>query len=150
MGIHSMTSQRKPLTPKEIKLVKGIAEGKTKRQAALDAYEVKTPETASSMASEALRKPNVQDALARAFEKYGITIDAAIAPIGKALTATKVVIHGNKEDAFAEVVDDIELQLKGHDRVMKLMGIGKDDTGGTQVINNFIMMSAEKKDKYGF
>jgi len=146
-----MSTQRKPLTPKEIKLVKGIAEGKTKRQAAMDAYNTKTIETAGVVASEVLRKPNVKDALAEAFERHGITIDAAIAPVGKALTATKVVITGSDKDGhFAEVVDDIDLQLKGHDRVMKLMGIGKEDTGGTKVINNFITLSAEKKDKYGF
>lgn len=145
-----MTEQRRPLTSKEIKLVKGIAEGKKKRHAAKEAGYTGSPETISVTASQTLKKPNVQEALAAAFEKHGITIDAAIAPVGKALVATKVVIHGNAEDAFAEVVDDIELQLKGHDRVMKLMNIGRDDTGSKQVINNFIMMSDEKKEKYGF
>lgn len=145
-----MSKQRKPLTPKEIKLVKGIAEGKTKQKAALEAYNSSTPEIASVTASKVLKKANVQDALAEAFERHGITIDAAIAPVGKALKATKVVIHGNGEEAFAEVVEDIELQLKGHDRVMKLMNLGKDASDSPKVINNFIMLSADKKEKYGF
>lgn len=141
-------TQRKPLTPKEIKLVKGIAEGKTRRAAAMAAYDVKNVETASAVASEVLAKPNVQEALAAAFEKHGITIDAAIAPIGKALKATKVVIHGNGEEAFAEVVEDVELQLKGSDRVLKIMNIGQQ--AGGQTVNNFLLMSSTKKDEYGF
>ena len=139
-------TQRRPLTPKEIKLVKGIAEGKTKQRAAMDAYDVAKPETASSMASEALKKPNVAEALAAAFEKHGITIDAAIAPVGKALKATKVVFHGDEDgQKFAEVVDDVELQLKGHDRAMRLMGIGQQ-TGDVTI--NFINQSSDQRKVY--
>lgn len=119
-------TQRRPLkttTVKEKKFIKGIVEGKTKRQAAKDAGYTGSPETLSVTASQVLKNPNVQEELAKALDKHGITLDKAIEPVAKALKATKVVIHGDKEDAFAEVVDDIELQLKGHDRAMKLMGI---------------------------
>jgi len=140
-----MLKQRKPLTPKEIKLVKGIAEGKTKQAAALVAYKSSTPEIASVTASKALKKTNVQEALAEAFAAHGITIDHAIAPIGKALKATKVVIHGNGDEAFAEVVEDVELQLKGSDRALKLMGIGQQ-TGDVTI--NFINQSEDQRGVY--
>lgn len=142
-----MDKQRtKPLTYKENKLIKGIASGKTRRQAALDAYDTTSPETASAIASETLAKPNVQEALAKAFEDNGITLNAAIAPIGKALIATKVVIHGNKDEAFAEVVEDVDLQLKGSDRALRLMGIGQTNDG---VTNNFLVITDTQKDLYG-
>ncbi len=137
--------QRKPLTQKEIKLVKGIASGKTRQAAALAAYDASSPETASSIATATLKKVNVQEALAEAFEKNGITIGAAIAPIGKAMKATKVVIHGNGDDAFAEVVEDLELQLKGSDRALKLMGIGQQSG---DVTINFINHSQEQRKVY--
>jgi len=53
-----MAAKRKKaraLTVKERKLTKGIAEGKTKQQAAMEAYDAATPETASAIASETLK-----------------------------------------------------------------------------------------------
>ncbi len=138
-----MTSQRQPLSIKEIKLVKGIAEGKKKRHAAKAAGYTGSPETLSVTASKTLKKVNVQEALANALREHGITLDAAIAPIGRALTATKVSISGNGESAFAEVVEDIDLQLKGSDRALKLMGIGQQE-----VTINFISHAQEQRNLY--
>jgi phage terminase small subunit len=134
------------LTPKQAKFVEGIAKGKKQYQAALDAYDTTDERVATAIATENLSKPSIRQALEPIFEKHNINIDSAIAPIGKALTATKVVIHGNKEDAFAEVVEDLDMQLKGSDRALKLMGIGQDKTGDT--INNFGQMIVSKGDKY--
>ncbi len=85
----------------------------------------------------------MQEALANALREHGITLDAAIAPIGRALTATKVSISGNGESAFAEVVEDIDLQLKGSDRALKLMGIGQQE-----VTINFISHAQEQRNLY--
>jgi hypothetical protein len=133
------------ITVKEAKLIKGIAEGKTKQRAAMEAYNASTPESASSIASYALKKVDVQEALQIALRKHGITLDQAIAPIGKALNATKVQITGQGDQAFAEVVEDIDLQLKGSDRALKLMGIGQQEGGNTF---NFINIAERQRQKY--
>lgn len=139
-------AQLKQLSKKQIDIVKGKVAGKSGREIGKQVYPNAKPETQSVMVSREIKKDNVQAALQEAFKKNGITLDAAIEPIGKALKATKIVIHGNKEDAFAEEVEDLDLQLKGSDRALKLMGIGQDTSG---VTNNFLIISSEQKEKYG-
>lgn len=134
------------LTPKQAKFVEGIAKGKNQTQSALEAYDTDDPDVAKVIASQNLTKVNIKDALEPIFAKHNINLETAIAPIGKALTATKVVIHGNAEEAFAEVVEDLDMQLKGSDRALKLMGIGQDKEGAT--INNFGNMVITKGNKY--
>lgn len=137
---------KKPLTIKEKVLIKGVAAGKTKRQSAREAGFTGSDEVVSVTASKVLSKSNVKEALELALVKHGITLDAAIEPIGKALTATKVVITGNDTDGhFAEVVEDLDMQLKGSDRALKLMGVGKEE-GGVNI--TFINQVREKKDLY--
>lgn len=139
---------KQELTVKQAKLVKGRAEGKTILQAANDANYLPNAkdEVRRVEASKTLQKPYVKEALDIAFKKHGIDLDSAIAPIGKALKATKVQIHGNGEEAFAEVVEDIDLQLKGSDRALKLMGVSsKDENGSTY---NFVQVINNKADKY--
>lgn len=131
------------ITVKEAKLIKGIAEGKTKRQAAMDAYDTNTIETAAVIASEVLRKPNVQEALDIALDKYGLTIERAVEPINKALNAKKIVpIEG---DFYVTDVDDLDMQLKGSDRALKLMGVSQEKGAST---NNFIQVIKEQSNKY--
>ena len=136
----------KDITVKEAKLVKGIAMGKTKQQAGLDAYDTTDPATASAIATETLKKPKVQEALQKALAKHGIDMDSAVAPIGKALRATKVQITGQGDQAFAEVVEDVDLQLKGSDRALKLMGVNQESTGNTF---NFVQLVQKDKDEFG-
>lgn len=124
------------LTIKEAKLVKGVAEGKTQTQAAIDAGYSK--KTATVIASENLRKPNVQEALHMELQRQGITLEKAIEPITKGLKAKRVVqIEG---DFFETEVDDLDMQIKASDRALKLMGVSSKDNEGntynfTQVIN---------------
>lgn len=133
---------------KQAKFVKGIAEGKSPTVSALDAYETESYGTAAVIASENINKPNIKSAIDAVMEKQGITMERIIEPVNKALSATKVVIHGNGEEAFAEVVEDIELQLKGHDRAMKLMTIGmpKDQPGNISI--NFNQHIQSQREKY--
>lgn len=140
-----MKKQRMPLKPREIKFIAGKAKGLTNVAAAMQATGLTNPPSASVIAGRMLKNPSVQEELIRVFEEQGITLERAIEPISKALAATKVVIHGNKEDAFAEVVDDIDLQLKGSDRALKLMGVSQ----GEGVTNNFLVISEGQRDKYG-
>lgn len=138
----------KKLTVKEAKLVKAKAQGKTHVEAADIAEYLPNANNNTKQVEVArtLNKPHVKEALDIAFRKHGIDLDAAIAPIGRALKATKVQISGNDtEGHFAEVVEDIDLQLKGSDRALKLMGIGNQQEGAT---NNFIQIINNKADKY--
>lgn len=144
-----MPGKKPKLTVKEAKLIQAKAKGMTNAEAYKAAgYSMpKTKEAAVVNASKVLGRPQVQEALQAALVKHGITLDTAIAPIGKALTATKVEIHGKDNEAFAEVVEDIDLQLKGSDRALKLMGISNSE--GSTVNVNFINVAKDLKDEYG-
>lgn len=135
------------LTQAEVKLVKLMVAGNSKSRAGMLATGSNTLGSGAAQASRMLKKEDVQIALQEAFDKHGINMDTAIAPIGKALKATKVVIHGNGEEAFAEEVEDIELQLKGADRALKLMNIGQNNETSSIHFHNH---TGEKKADYDF
>lgn len=122
------------LTVKEIKLIKGILAGKTKQAAAMEAYNASTPEAASSIASNTLKKVNVQEALQAELAKQGLTLDKVVAPVVKAMNATiKVRVDGETIDTGQ---DDLEMQLKGHDRAMKILNVNQAKEGGNTIIFN--------------
>jgi hypothetical protein len=138
----------KKLTVKETKLVKAKAQGKTHKVAYQEAgYSTGVSGDESTIQSIAdantrktLAKPHVKDALEKALVKHGITIDTAIRPIAKALVAVK------QNEYTGEITEDIQTQLKGSDRALKLMGVSAADTNN--VINNFGQMILEQGDKY--
>lgn len=136
---------KQPLTIKEKKLVKGVAAGKTKRQAARDAGYVGSDEVVSVTASQTLSKPNVKEALELTLVKHGITLDAAVAPIADALKADKVHIVGNGDQAMAEIVPDHSIRLKASGMALNLMGANKQE-GSINI--NFINQVQEKRDLY--
>lgn len=118
----------KPLTVKQRKFVKAVAEGKPKYKAAMEAYDVKEPTTAAVMASETLSKPNIQEALQVELARQGITLEQVVAPVTRALAD-----------------DSIETQLKGHDRAVKILGLKQNEGGNTTIIFN---KGDVVKDKY--
>lgn len=132
---------KKGLTVKQAKFVKGIAEGKPVTVSALEAYDTESYETAAVIASENIKKPNVKQAIDEEMVRQGITMDQIIAPVAKALKATHVAkIDGEPIDTG---IPDLEMQLKGHDRAVRLMsfGTGKDEppqgANFIQVNNNY-------------
>jgi phage terminase small subunit len=135
-------------TIKQSKLVQGIVAGKTKRQAAADAGYSGSPETLSVTASEVLKKPNVQEALQAELARQGITLEQIIAPVAKALKA-KVRVKTIDEDGRYEIgeADDIEMQLKGHDRAVRLVLPRQQD--GVTTNYNFINVAGKDKDEFG-
>lgn len=143
-----MAGKKPTLTVKEVKLIKALVSGKSIGQAGMIATGSTNPQSGATQAGRMLKSVDVQEALAVAFEKHGITLDAAIEPIGKALKATKVQITGQGDQAFAEVVEDIDLQLKGSDRALKLMNVGQDRDGGGNTYN-FINVAKTDKDEFG-
>lgn len=129
-----MPSTPKPktreLTTKQKKFIKAKAEGLTGVAAAKEAYNLTDDNTATVIASQNLRKLNIQEALNAEFEKQGITLERIVAPINRALEAKKTVILGNGEDAFADVVDDHSVQLKASSMAAQFIGIGKQTVEG--------------------
>lgn len=125
-----MSSKPKKLTVKEAKLVKGIAEGKKKRQAGFDAGYTGKPETVSVDVSKTLKKPNVQEALQVELARQGITLEQVVAPVTRALTD-----------------DSIETQLKGHDRAMKILGANQPREAPINI--NFNQVVQKDKDEFG-
>lgn len=134
----------KQLTLKETKLINGIVKGKTKRQAGVDAGYTGTLETVQVTVSKTLKKPSVQEMLAKSFKKHGIDLDAAIKPIAEGLKADKVSIVGNGDQAMAEVTPDHSIRLKASGMALSLMGLNK--TGDVTI--NFIDSSQKQKVDY--
>lgn len=128
---NTMSDKKPKLTQKQAKFVRGIAEGKTNTQSAIDAYDIESKDVvnvAAVIANENLNKPNIQQALEQAMVKLNLTPERALQPIDDAL---------NNED--------VKTRLMGSDRALKLMQ-PKEQQG----INiNFNQIASEQKDKYG-
>lgn len=125
-----MADKKPKLTMKQAKFVRGIAEGKTNTDAALEAYDTDSYDVAKVIASENITKPNVKEAIDLAMVKLNLTPERALKPIDDALDS-----------------DDLEMRLKGSDRAIRLMGIANKDNGGG-TINNYGQMILGKMDKY--
>ena len=109
------------LTNKQKKFVEGITKGKNGTQSVLAAYDTISVNTAGNIASENLRKPKIRDALIPFLNKHNITLDTAIAPIGKGLRAIKM------NEYTGEITEDLQTQLKASDRALKLLGVNSDN-----------------------
>lgn len=118
------------LTIKQAKFVKAKAEGKTGVEAAMIAYDTDSYSVANAIAGENLRKPSIREALHAELSRQGITIEKIVKPVVNAL---------NNEN--------IEIQLKGHDRAIKLLGVDKQEGGTTNY--NFINVANTDRDEFG-
>jgi len=134
------------LSATQAKIVKGKVQGKTGRQIGLEVYPNAKPESSSVLVSRELNKVNVQEALQSEFEKQGITIEAIVRPIKDGLTASKTVIIGKEEDAFADEVPDHSIRLKASGMAAQFLGIGKTQAEGGIHFHQHI---ESQKDKYG-
>ena len=139
-------AKAKSLTAKERRLVKATAEGKDQTTAGLEADPNRTPESARVWANQTLQKATVQQALEEAFKAHGITMDRVIKPISDGLDATKTVIIGKDEDAFADQIPDHATRLKASGMALNLMGAGKQE-GGASI--HFHIHQSEQRQKYG-
>lgn len=136
----------KKLTIKQTKFVKEYVKNDGNgTKAALAVYDTTDADTARAISSENLAKPAIRDAVDAALNKHGITMDDAVAPIAKALKAKKVFYVDGVKIVSGD--DDLEMQLKGSDRALKLMGAGnKEDAGGNTI--NFINSATFNSKKY--
>lgn len=107
---------KKPkLTVKEEKFVAAyIKNGGHGTEAALEAYDTESRNTAAVAASKNLRKPAVEEAIRAEMKRQGITLEKVISPVAKGL-----------ED------EDIKVQLSAHDRAIKLLGLTEKEKGSS-------------------
>lgn len=117
---------------KKTKAVKMHLEGKKQKEIAKVIYPDQTPQAGQVSVSRLLNSQEVQREVALALHNHGITIDKAIAPLAEALTATKVSIVGQGNEAFAEVTPDHNIRMRAGKEARELLGVGKtthkDDT----------------------
>lgn len=133
--------------------------------AAMDAYNVKSPRVAQTIASENMSKPIIQDAIQEAFARAGITVDDIIAPIKDGLEATNIVANRDwyrqrpgetteqydkrmeQEVPYLEERPDHGTRLRASDLAAKFLGVGKtpkdDDPPGVTALtfiqnNNYL------------
>lgn len=141
-GLRPKDPNNPKLTMKQTKFVKEVAKGKTGEAAALSAYNTDDPNTARSIASENLTKPNIREAIEKEMERQGITIESAIKPVAMALNANIMgkTLAGNIVDSG---VPDVDMRLKGHDRAMKLMGAHKEEKPTNMFFSNNINIGEE-------
>lgn len=103
--------KKRPLKPKEAKLIKGIVAGKTRRKAARDAGITGSDEVVSVTASRMLSNVNVKEALQQALLDAGVGLEDVAQVVADGMKATKLVIVGNGEDAMADLQPDHSIRL---------------------------------------
>lgn len=140
-----MTAKKPKLTVKQAKLVKGIVEGKSQQQAAVEAGYGNTPESAAVIATETLKNVNVQEALQVALAEQGITLEKIVKPIADGLEAYKTGF--NKDGEYMDFGPDHSTRLKASSMAQQIINPGGGKGSGT-TINNFGTIVGEMKEDY--
>src|SRR5918998_1726471 len=107
-------------TERERQFVKGMVEGKNKKQAAIDAGYA--PSTAHHSARAILNRPLVRSELTRALEAAGITFQKIIQPYIDGLTAVNVVKNTHTLEGKETTVPDLGTRMFAADRIVDLFG----------------------------
>ena len=116
-----MTAKAKTraLTPKQEKFsAELIKNGGNATAAALKAYPNATYASAKTIGWENMTKLDLAKAIRKEFSRQGVTLEKALKPIVKGLEA--VDKEGN---------DDLDKQMRAHDRWLKASTIDKEDNG---------------------
>lgn len=128
----------RPLTIKEKKLIQLKAQGLPHHEAYRQVYSATAKySTATQNTVKILKKPPVKAELARLLAKHDITIENAIIPIAKALTAKK------QNQFTGEITEDYASQLKASDRALRLLGV--NESSGAKAIFLSVINSDKKK-----
>ena len=137
------------LTPKQATIVKAKVEATLKdipqRQWARQIYPKATQHAAEVEVSKNLNKPDVKIALDIALAKHNLTADRITKVVDEAMSATKTVVVGSKEEAFADEVPDHGIRLKAAGMAANFMGLNnKTDT----ISPNFIQINNTIGNRY--
>ena len=139
--------KKRTLTVKQAKLVKAKAQGKTHKEAYVEAGYAPTTDNAMMVnANRVLSKPNVQEALQAEMARQGITLEKIIKPVADALEAKKIVTSPTEPD---KEVADHSIRLKASSMAQTLLGANKNQEGGGTSIH-FHQHIEGQKEKYGF
>lgn len=115
----SAKAKTRALTPKqEIFSAELIKNGGNATAAAKKAYPNATYASAKTIGWENMTKLDLAKAIREEFSRQGVTLEKALKPIVKGLDA--VDKKGN---------DDLDKQMRAHDRWLKASTIDKEDTG---------------------
>lgn len=109
------------LTDKQRKLIKGVAEGKTQKEAA------KSAGLSEAHASVCLNMPKVQETLQQMMAKHGLDDASLLNAHRELISATKVISAVNGTDANNKTMDfidvpDFQARAKGLEMAYKLKG----------------------------
>jgi len=115
--------QKKPLSIRQAKIVRGKVQGKTHQELGPIVFPNATPESARVMISKELNKITVKEALQQAMEKLNLTPERILKPI---------------DDALDD--DDVRTRMMGTDRALKVLQMtSKEEPTNTNIFigNNF-------------
>ena len=93
-----------------------IRNGGNAKQAAIKAYPNVTEDSAGVIGWENLNKLKLAQEIKKEFARQGVTLEKALKPVAKGLEA---------KDRDGK--DDIDKQLRAHDRFMKAINMGEDN-----------------------
>lgn len=99
---------RKPTLKQKAFVEEYVRNGGNGTQAALKTYGTDDYKTAQNISSENLSKPIVMEELIKTARRLGVTEEKIVSPVIDALNS-----------------DELEMRLKGHDRMVKMLN-GKD------------------------
>lgn len=126
---------KKTLDKKDLAILKGKVAGKTSKQIAKEVF----PDSPNGDVAvrKRLQKATMREAVHTELMRDGLTLADVLSPVKKALRAKNRTVEykttrtgrGNDTVVTTEPVvheeDNISLQLQGHDRAVKLLGIDK-------------------------
>ena len=93
-----------------------IRNGGNATQAAIKAYPENTYKTAKQIGYVNMTKLDLSKEIRREFERQGVTLEKALKPVAKGLEAKD-----------REGKDDLDKQMRAHDRFMKAINMGEDN-----------------------
>lgn len=115
----STKAKTRALTPKQEAFVaEYVRNGGNAKQAAIKAYPEQNENSAAQQGWQNLQKLELAKAIRDEFSRQGVTLEKALRPIVRALEAK------TKDGA-----DDLDKQMRAHDRWLKASTIDKDDSG---------------------
>lgn len=128
----------------KVKFVKAKIAGMSNTQAAFEATGATTAASAAVQGNRLAKDVTIQQALAEAMAKRGLTLDAVLAPVAEALTANKTVAFDG--DLHETNLADHSVRLKAAGMAHNLMGLTANKEGGNTF--NFVQVTNIDKDQY--
>ncbi len=143
--------QKKTKKPKvrnpvdKLKFVEARARGLSKTQAAFEASGATTPASAATIGGRLEKDLTIQQAVAEAMQRAGLTIDKVIAPVAEAMQANQTATF--KGTVYTSDKPDHSVRLKAAGMAQNLMGLTGNNEGSGNTFN-FVQVTNVDKDQY--